>query len=246
MRLLPLITILLLTACAPRPETTTEGPTGNLRGKAAKVVKSLEKNAFDTEWMEGKARVKIESEKFNIGGTATIRLQRDEAIWVSVKKFGIEGARALIRPDSFFFYNRLKGEFTAEPLSYIETKYKIPARYDLLQDIVLGNAVFMTRDLELSTSGNDYVLEGRDNRYATRHVAGQDYKLKSMKLTELAQNRRLTIDNDDFRGVPGGEGTFPYQRGVRIDASGSGDGYLEMNFREIEVTGPYAMPFRRR
>ena len=111
--------------------------------KVSRVVKGMEANAFEAKFMEGSARINLESDKLNIGGTATIRLERDKAIWVSVKKFGLEGARALIRPDSFFVYNRLSGDYTAEPLSYIKEKYQVPAEFDLLQKIVLGNAIFL-------------------------------------------------------------------------------------------------------
>lgn len=215
--------------------------------KAARVVKGLEENAFDAEYLEARANVQLASKQLNIGGKATIRLHKDEAIWMSVKKFGFEGARALIRPDSFFVLNRLNGDYTAEPLSYIEEKYKIPARFDLLQEIVLGNAVFFSRDLELQQEGDIYLLDGRDARFATRHrVDGRGFRLLGMELTELAQDRKLNIENSDFRRPDGRDNDFAHGRKVVIEAAATGTASLEMTFTSLKFDGPLAMPFRRR
>ncbi|MEO0731517.1 MAG: DUF4292 domain-containing protein [Bacteroidota bacterium] len=235
-------------ACAVKGKDGRPGRDGLTRtSKAARVIKNMEANAFTTEFLEARARVKVESKKLNVGGTATIRLERDKAIWMSVKKFGFEGARALIRPDSFFVMNRLNGDYTAEPLSYIEEKYKIPARFDLLQEIVLGNAVFFTRNLELDQENNRYELTGKDTRYATRYRVDGGYQLEQMELTELAQDRTLTIDNDDYRPTTlEGQPNFAHARTVAIEAASTGPARMEMTFTKLDFAGPLAMPFKRR
>ncbi|OAV43090.1 DUF4292 domain-containing protein [Lewinella sp. 4G2] len=212
--------------------------------KASKVVKGMEANAFETDYLEGSARIDLESEKLNIGGTGTIRLERDKAIWMSVKKFGFEGARVLIRPDSFFVLNRLNGDYTAEPLSYVERKYQIPADFNLLQKIILGNAVFFTRDLELTQNGDVYELSGEDSRYATSYlVDGASFKLQQMDLRESGSDRKITILNKDFRTVEAAKQEFAYGRTVRVNSTESGRAMIEMNFRKVELDGPLQMPF---
>lgn len=248
--LLAFATLTLAFACNKKVVGGNDGRDGlTTTSKAGKIIKGLEDNRFDTEYLEGTARVKLESKDLNVGGTATIRLHKDKAIWMSVKKFGFEGARALIRPDSFFVINRLNGDYTAEPLSYIEKKYKIPARFDLLQEMVLGNAVFFTRDLKLATEGETYTLSGQDGRFATKHVVdGRGFKLMEMTLNELAQNRTLSINNADFRKAPGKEDApdFAFERTVRIDAEATGPAKLDLSFNRLKFSGPLAMPFQRR
>ncbi|MEM9929810.1 MAG: DUF4292 domain-containing protein [Bacteroidota bacterium] len=252
MRILSLLAIACLfigSACNKKMKGT-DGKDGLTRtSKVARVVQGLEDNRFDTEYLEGRASVKLASKKFNVGGTATIRLAKDKAIWMSVKKFGFEGARALIRPDSFFVLNRLNGDYTAEPLSYIEQKYKIPARFDLLQEMVLGNAVFFSRDLELTPAGDLYTLTGQDLRFATQHVVdGRGFQLLEMKIKELAQNRTLSIKNADFRAPAGKEGEpdFAHRRTVNIDTEATGPASLDLTFTRLSFEGPLDMPFKRR
>jgi hypothetical protein len=247
--LLSVLTVFLAAACNKKV-VGTDGKDGlTTTSKASRIIKELEDNAFDTEYLEGRANVKLESSQLNIGGNATIRLHKDQAIWISVKKFGFEGARALIRPDSFFVLNRLNGDYTAEPLRYIEEKYQIPARFDLLQEIVLGNAVFFNRNLDLAQNGDIYTLDGRDQRYATRHtVDGRGFQLLGMELIELAQNRQLIIRNADFRPAPGKEDQpdFAFTRTVEIDADATGPAKLDLSFSSLSFSGPLAMPFTRR
>lgn len=241
-----LLFCLFLTSCN-RKSAGKEDAADLRLGKAAKVIRKLDDNRFTVPYLEAKARVKVESPQLTIGGTAVIRLTRDEAIWVSIKKFGFEGARALIRPDSFFVVNRLNGDYTAEPLAYIEEKYKIPARFDLLQEMVLGNAVFFSRDLQLTTVGDDYALAGTDRRFATRHlIDGHQYQLLEMELTELAQQRKLRVKNEDFRPVEElqHEQSFAYARTIEVEA-GPQSGNFTLDYTRLNFAGPFAMPFRR-
>lgn len=249
--LLPYFFLLTLFAmgCGTRNTSTTGGASTSTSSRAAasKVVRNVEKNAFKTQYLEGSARIKLESEKLNIGGTATIRLERDKAIWVSVKKFGFEGARALIRPDSFFLYNRLSGDNLAEPLSYVERKYNVPARFDLLQEIILGNAVFLTRDLEVATQDGLFELAGSDSKYTTNYlVEDGSYHVKRMRLTENGTDRVVEIVNSDFKPVAGGQGAFAHERVVSIDSKDSGPAMVELDYSKVRLEGPLEMPFRRR
>lgn len=229
---------------ATTDNTSTSASTSR---KATKMMRTLEDNRFLTEYFEGRAKIKVESKDFNIGGTATIRIERDKAIWVSMKKFGFEGARALIRPDSFFVVNKLNGDYTAEPLSYIEEKYKIPARFDLLQEMMMGNAVFFSRNMELADEDSFLVLTGRDDRFETEHLLDKtDLRLLQTSLTEFGQNRKLQVMNGDFRQAEriNGQPDFAHKRTINVDA-GAQSGKFEMEFTRLNFSGPLAMPFRK-
>ncbi len=244
--LLGSLLILLTQGCANfRGKDGADGLARNL--KAPRLIKDLETNVFRPQYLEASGRIKLESDKLNIGGTATIRLIEGEAIWVSVRKFGLEGARALIRPDSFFVYNRLQGEYTAEPLEYIERKFNVPARFDLLQEMILGNAVFFTRDLKLSQNEELYELRGEDRRYATEYIVdGRGLLLKQMNIRELADGREISIQNADYQPVDGQERKFPHSRTVRVNTQEAGEAIVQLGFNRVTLGGPLDMPFRQR
>ena len=247
--LLALLAILTLSNCnrktaGPATDDTTVN-TGRLR--LPQVLRAIDENRAAPEWMNAKAKVDVESEKFSIGGTAYIRIHRDEAIWMSVRKFGLEGARALIRPDSFFLYNRLEGEYIAEPLSYVEEKYKIPARFDLLQEIFFGNGVFLTDDLELGRAEGSIQLTGRSPDFAVDYrYDPATFQLSSMELQELGQSRALNVSNAEYGSVEGLPVTFAKRRRVLVDGASEGTGLMDLEFTDLSFSGPVDMPFEFR
>ena len=248
--LLAALLILLLPACGRKVAgggPATDDAAAVRTAEARRIVKRVLDNRTTTQYLDARAKVDLESDKLNIGGTATIRLERDKAIWMSVKKFGLEGARALIRPDSFFLINRLQGDYIAEPLSYIEEKYKIPARFDLLQDIILGNPVFFSEDVRVGRDAGNLVLTTTDRNYDNRYVLDEArYQLERMELNELAQARGLVVENENFETVSGMNNAFPMRRRVAVAGGSAGDARIELEFSRLETGQPVEMPFSRR
>jgi hypothetical protein len=246
---LALLAVLTLATCNRKVAGPNAGTaTKKTRLRVAEVLREVEANRTTAEWLDARAKVDVASDDLNIGGNAYLRLHRDDAIWMSVKKFGFEGARALIRTDSFFLYNRLEGEYIAEPLSYIEEKYDIPARFDLLQEIFFGNPAFLTDELDLTTADDGVIrLTGRDQQFAADYrIDPQTYRLRRMELTELGEARALTVTNGDYREEPGQLGAFPRRRTIEVNGGSEGTARLDMEFTEVSFAGPLAMPFTRR
>ena len=242
------LAVLLLGNCNRKtagPAADDDMATGRLR--LPQVLKAIDASRSTPEWMNAKAKVDLDSDKLSIGGTAYIRLHRDEAIWLSVRKFGFEGARALIRPDSFFLINKLEGEYIAEPLSYVEEKYKVPARFDLLQEIFFGNAVFLTEKLQIGRADDGAIeLTGHSDDYATQYFFDPvTYRPQLMELQELGQSRSLRVLNTDYEEVDGAA-QFPRGRYVEVDGGKEGKASMEMEFTEVEFGEAVEMPFERR
>lgn len=245
---LPLLIICLLVAnCNRRTAGPADPGSADIppkRMRVGQVLRAVEQNKVTEEWVDARARINLDSDKLTIGGNATIRLHRDEAIWISVKKFGFEGARALIRPDSFFLHNRLEGEYIAEPLSYVEEKYNVPARFDLLQEIFFGNAVFLTDDQKLDYQDGNFRLTGRDRRFATDHrIDPVGFRLRSMQITDLGEDRQVLVTNDDYETFPGSNQPFSTRRRIVVNDPKEGEATVEMEFGEVRFGEEAAMPF---
>ena len=245
--ILLLLCVLTAAACGRKvtgPAAGGDAPAVGSRLRLNQVLERIDANRTTAEWMDAKARVDVQTDDLDIGGTAYLRLHRDQAIWISVKKFGFEGARALIRPDSFFLYNRLESEYTAEPLSYLEEKYKIPARFDLLQEIFFGNAVFLTDELKVGWEGDRIRLtgDGRDFSGDYRYDPAT-YRLEGMELQERGQQRMLTVVNGDYAPVDGAANAFPRTRNIAVDGGSEGKARLDFEFTDVTFAGPVDMPF---
>ncbi|PHI19681.1 hypothetical protein CEQ90_11565 [Lewinellaceae bacterium SD302] len=247
LRLLPLLSLLpllLYSSCGTKRQTDSnaDDPIATISA-AEKVMQQLEVNRFTAEWMDARASLDLDSPEMSVGGTAYIRMQKDKKIWMSVKKFGFEAARALITPDSFFVINRLTNEYTAEPLGYVEEKYKIPARFDLLQEIILGNPIFLDRNLELNNDEDTYRLSGNSGRWASDYyINAETFKLNSMRLKERAENRVLNVFMDDYELTENGQ-SFADKRAVEIESTETGLAKITLDFSKLTFNEEVSMPF---
>ena len=75
---------------------------------------------------------------------AFIRIQKDQMIWISVNAaLGIEAMRMLITPDSVKVLDRLKKIARLRSLSYLQDEVHLPVDFKILQDLLLGNPIFV-------------------------------------------------------------------------------------------------------
>lgn len=93
------------------------------------------------------ARVKMdydgEDKKFN-DITAFVRIKKDSAIWVSLNAvLGIEAFRVFITPDSVKLLDKLNKTYQSKGFSYLQEITKLPINFSILQDLLLGNTVFL-------------------------------------------------------------------------------------------------------
>ncbi len=243
---LALLTALTLaSSCGTRKQAgPTETPSGKMT--ADEVIKRAARSQFTAEWMDATAKIDLESPSRDISGTASIKIERDKRIWVSVRKFGFEGARALITPDSVFIINRLENEYTAEKLSYLEREYKLPARFDLLQQILLGNPVYFERKFDLQEQDDTYELRGIDGgRYKTGYFFDKEtYQTRRFLLNEPAEKRMVEVLLTNYRdsGLPAG-GQFSYDRQINIDSEDSGKARVMLEFKDVTFNQPTQMIF---
>ena len=101
-------TLLIVQGC----KTTSRLPaSGQTTSNSTKVLMdSMQRHAFYFEWVTGKAKVEVYEGTNKTEFTASIRMRKDSAIWLSVSPaLGLEVARVLITRDSIRVIDRLNG-----------------------------------------------------------------------------------------------------------------------------------------
>lgn len=109
------------------------------------TLSQLSRNHVDFKTFSAKVKVHYEggdgkNNEFN----AFMRIQKDSMIWVSVNAvLGIEAFRLLITPDSVKILDRLKKVVRLRSLSYLQEEVHLPVDFYTLQDLLLGNPIFL-------------------------------------------------------------------------------------------------------
>lgn len=235
-----LLLIITATACNPARRA------GNtkLKAKSEKyLMKRLLSTQVNADWLDSKAKVTYRDEYMRESFTAYIRMQKDSAIWMSFKKFGIEGARALITPDSIFVLDRLNNQYLAKPFSYAQKEFRLPVGFNGLQAMLLGNPVFFSSKTEASVDEDRYLLlQKTDQLKANYWLHSRNYHLDEFFVDDFRNKRKLTYKASEYQSLPDKQ-KFSYFRRFNLNSSDLGDMQIDVDFSKVEIDVPQKMSF---
>ena len=186
--------------------------------------------------LAAKAKIFAESDDMSVEATANLIWIRDDALWMNVKKLGIEVARALVTKDSVIVLNRLDNTYTAQSIDALERQYSLPEGFPLLQNLLLASA-WLAPDMALQSDIKDQLhrLTGSNNRYSADYrIEERSFNLRQETFVQQRDSRILNLQFDQFKNLPGA-GLFPYLRRLEAFSPDSGNLRLEIEFTDVEV-----------
>lgn len=238
-----LVSFLFLASCK------TVSPKDNvaqLKSRSAKrVLSKLEKNRVGTNWFSAKAKIRFESAKATEKATAYIRMKKDEKIWLSLRRLSIEGVRVLITPDSMTVMNRLGKWYASYPFERIQKAYNIPFGFEGLQEMLLGNPVFVTEKMRgrAGIEKENYILKQTKEQIAAKYkINGLRFLLQHMVFFDEKEKREVDFKQADYRPLDG-DVLFSYFRKIRMQSRQTGEMDLELDFSKVVLNEEKSMRF---
>ena len=222
---------------AARPATETR--------PANYLIKKLEdRDVSGVKRLNAKARIFVEGDGQSIEANANLIWVRDSALWVNVRKFGLEAARALVTPDSVFVLNRLNRTYTARGLEALQREYNLPAGFDLLQAVLLAKA-WMLPGIVLKSDVQDglHRLSSTNAQYAVSYRLEEgSFLLRHESFLQNTGGRSIQLDFDQYQKLPV-VGLFPYLRHVAAFSPETGQVQINLELSDVEINVPKSMRF---
>ena len=216
------------------------------------ILSKIEGNEIKADWLSGDVDADYKGKPMSITASMNARFRRDSVIWLNVKKLCFTVARAKMTPDSIFIVNYIQSTYIAQDLKYVEQKYGIPADFKTLQNILLGNAVFLTDKnalkVEKDPSG-DIILRGSNAQWKNMYrLDSQADMIKEMVFEQPATERYLKITYENYailRGYANDQKKFPYIRTLNMESPQTGkiSITLEVDADGLEVNVPKNIKF---
>ena len=194
------------------------------------------------------SKVKVEYNDDNnrrLDFNAFIRMKKDSAIWVSIiAAFNIEAFRVMITPDSLIILDKINRTTQKRSLAYLEKITKVPFDYTTLEDLILGNPVYLANSVvsyadqgervSMSTLGDVF------KHYIT--VGKSDLNLLFSKLddVDITRSRTANLAYSDY--ATSGPWMFAGVRKISLSEKTKLDVNLE--FKQVEFDVPMTLPFR--
>ena len=185
-----------------------------------------------------------ESDGKKLNVNAQVRIKRDSVIWLSLTAiFGIEGVRACITPDSVKLMNKQDKTYLVRPISYLQELTSLPLDLRSLQDLLVGNPVFLDSNFQQYSRGSGLIsLQGNNNLFRKLLTIGESDKLmSSYKLDDLNASRPRTsyLTYGDYENKLGA--WFARRRTVQV--SEKKIFLVKLNYKQYAFNETLSFPF---
>ncbi|NBV11341.1 MAG: DUF4292 domain-containing protein [Chitinophagia bacterium] len=213
------------------------------------MVKGIVTNIANTKIgfssMNAKLKIDYETSKNKDSYIANLSIQKDSCMYITIRgAMGVIGLKAFINKDSIVLIFPLSKKTERHPLSYLQEVIKIPLSYQTIEDLVVGNPIFMdsidiisykvmNERLQVSLMGKlfkNLMILSEDNS-----------KLVELKLddVDIAKHRTCDINYSEHTLVKNIQ--FPLNRTISINAQTKLD--IGMEFKEFNFDEPLKYTF---
>ncbi|HET9744424.1 MAG TPA: DUF4292 domain-containing protein [Chitinophagaceae bacterium] len=178
------------------------------------------------------------------GVNVFVRMKKDSIIWVSVNgAFGIEGMRLVIDADSVYILNKLDKEYQVRSISYLQEVAGLPLDLHTVQQLVIGNPVFLDSNIVAYSTDGSIVSLFNDGQWF-RHLISMnnnDHVVLHSKLDDVDELRRRTcfLTYSDYKNENGIN--FPTNRTISVTEKTKLD--IKLNFKQYAFNETLSYPF---
>lgn len=195
-----------------------------------------------------RARLKVDysdQEEGNQSFAASIRIKKDQTIWIAST---LSLVKVLITPQRVSFYNKLDQSYFDGDFSYISDLLGTELNYQMIENLILGNALvdLKAREFKSGFQDNKYELKpsGTNEIYKLLLLLEpENFRMATQQLSQPLTGRVLQIDYSDYTNIQGD--MIPSE--IRVEAKESGKSTrIALEFKNIELnndlTFPYSVP----
>ena len=191
--------------------TVTETPKVDSAAIVKEILEKVQQQTIDFSTFYAKIKVEYESAQESKNFTAYLYMQKDKVIYIRLvgSFLGItkEGVVAKITNDSVTVINKIDKTVQFRSLSYLQEVTKIPFDFKTLQDVFIGNPIFINSHVASFRKGDDYlsVLIIGNVFKNLLSLDNTDYKLLRSKLDDVdaLRNRTCDITYNNYENTPG-------------------------------------------
>ncbi|MHA4808831.1 DUF4292 domain-containing protein [Flavitalea flava] len=227
-------------------------PPEDLRADSLKLIRQtlvqLEKNKIDFQTFSAQMKVHYEGGDGKDYELKTfIHMKKDSMIWMSVNivaVVGIEVFRMLITPDSVKILDKQKKVVRLRSVSFLQEEIHLPLDFKTLQDLLIGNPVFMDTSNILfyrsEPSGLSLMSVGSlFNNYLTLNANDKTLKHSKLDVNDLMRPRSCDLTYGDYEQRDGL--LFSTYRKISVADKSKLD--IELAYKQYKFNEPLSFSF---
>ena len=209
------------------------------------LVHNIAQTKINFNTMNAKLKMDYETSKNKDSYIANLSIQKDSGMYITIRgAMGVIGLKAFINKDSIVLVFPLSKKTERHPLTYLQEVIKIPLSYQTIEDLVIGNPIFMdsidlvsyrviNERLNVSLMGKlfkNLIILSEDNT-----------KLVQLKLDDVDVTKHRTCDINYSQHTMVNNIQFPLFRTISINAQSKLD--IGMEIKEFNFDEPLKYTF---
>ena len=208
------------------------------------IVSRLAAQRIDFKTFNAKMKMDYDGSEGNGQATVYLRMQKDSIIWLSLTgAFGIEGFRVMITKDSVEIMNKLQKVIQYRPISYLQELTGVPIDFRSLQDILIGNPVYLDSNIVSYQTSNNNLLILMAGKVFKNFITldKNNFRVLHSKLDDVnpMRNRTADITYDDYEKV----GDFYFSSARKISVAEKAKLDVELQFKQYDFNKSQTFPF---
>jgi hypothetical protein len=174
-----------------------------------------------------------------------LRMKKDSIIWISVNALlGIEAVRAIITPDTVILANKIENTVQYRTFDYLKEVSKLPVDFRTLQDLIIGNKVFLDSNIVAYGEGDKLIsmtMLGEFFKNFSQFNSG-DLSIVRSKLddVDVTRSRSADLSYQDYSDMGGGK-HFANRRRISVSDKNKLD--IDLDFKQVQFDLPLSYPF---
>jgi hypothetical protein len=131
----------------------------------------------------------------NQNASVFIKIHKDSLIWVSLTgALGVEGFRAIIKPDSVWLMDKLEKTYTIKSISSLQELTGLPFDFYAMQDVLLGNPIYFSEKIiSFETKGSNLTAVSKGGYFKhSLTIDTVNNQIVQSKLDDIEESRSRT------------------------------------------------------
>lgn len=236
------VVAILVASCGSRKASPTAILTED--AAAVEVISNHYTNEADFETLQGRLRVRLQTQDRNQAATVSFRMKKNDTIWMSGQMLGITLAKVMITQDRVQFYEKIRGSYFDGDFRLLSNLLGTPLDFEKVQNLLIGQTIYSLRDerymLTESTRGYQLVPEQEQFLKKMFLLDPVTYKATAQQIAQEGLGRSVTVTYPSYQKIE--EQEFPKEIKV-IANEADKNTQVDMEFRSVSFNVPVSFPF---
>ena len=210
-----------------------------------KVISNYKKNYFNKKTIKASIKAKYKGKSNLPSVNVSLRIKKDEVIWMSITKF-IKVGKLKITPKKVQFYNNLTNEFFDGDFTLLSNFLGTEINFEQVQNILIGQAVYNLNEkhFNIEPKENSFIFTPkRVNKLfdVLFQLDALTFKLKKQQVSQKEQSKLLTINYSNYQKI---DGVF-FPKNVFVKASEkNSENTIDIQYKKISFNDKLNFPFK--